>query len=94
MEPGMDDKLKKRIIMFYAAGVLNLLIGGYVLLFGRSFLPEDKITMLILFFLGFAALDFWMPQLMKKKWAQDQAKLEQLRRNLSAQDTKSPPPQS
>ena len=89
----MDAKLRKRIIMFYCAGVVNLLIGAYVLFFGRSFLPEDKITMLILFFLGFAALDFWMPQMMKKKWAQDQAKLEEQRRALGAQGGKSQPPQ-
>ncbi len=87
----MDDKLKKRIIMFYAAGVVNLLIGAYVLFFGRGFLPEDKITLLILFFLGFAALDFWMPSMMKKKWAQDQTKLEAQRRALAGQ---SPPPKT
>ena len=87
----MDDKLKKRIFMFYAAGVVNLLIGAYVLFFGRSFLPEDKITMLILFFLGFAAVDFWMPQMMKKKAAQDQARLEAQRKALGGQ---SQPPQT
>ncbi len=81
----MDDKMRKRIYMFYAAGVVNLLIGAYVLFFGRSFLPEDKILMLILFFLGFAAVDFWMPQMMKKKWAADQAKLEAQRKSLGAQ---------
>ena len=85
----MDDKLKKRIFMFYAAGVVNLLIGAYVLFFGRSFLPEDKITMLILFFLGFAALDFWMPQMMKKKAEQDRARLEAQRKALGGQ---APPP--
>ena len=87
----MDDRLKKRIFMFYAAGVVNLLIGAYILFFGRSFLPEDKITMLILFFLGFAALDFWMPQMMKKKAEQDRAKLEAQRKALGGQ---SPPPQA
>ena len=87
----MNDKLKKRIYMFYAAGVVNLLIGGYILLFGRGFLPEDKITMLILFFLGFAALDFWMPVMIKKKAAQDQAALEQQRRALGTQGAQSPP---
>lgn len=90
----MDDKLKKRIIMFYAAGVVNLLIGAYVLFFGRSFLPEDKITMLILFFLGFAALDFWMPVMIKKKWAQDQAELEAQRRALGASGASSQPPKN
>lgn len=84
----MDDKLKKRIIMFYAAGVVNLLIGGYILLFGRSFLPEDKILMLILFFLGFAAVDFIMPNMIKRKWAADQAKLEDQRRAKNNQTTK------
>ncbi len=90
----MDDKLKKRIIMFYAAGVVNLLIGAYALFFGRDFLPEDKVTMLILFFLGFAALDFWMPVMMKKKWAQDQAKLEAQRRAMGALSGQSQPPKT
>ena len=90
----MDDKKRKRIYMFYAAGVLNLLIGGYVLFFGRSFLPEDKILMLILFFLGFAAVDFWMPVMIKKKWAADQAKLEQQRRAMGTPGAQSQPPKS
>jgi hypothetical protein len=83
----MPDKLKKRIIMFYAAGVLNLIIGLYILLFGRGFLPDDKVTILLVFFLGFAAVDFWMPQMMKKKWQEDQAKFDAQRK---AQDA-SPP---
>lgn len=80
----MDDKTKKRIYMFYAAGVVNLLIGGYVLFFGRSFIPEDKILMLILFFLGFALIDFWMPIMIKRKVAADQARLEAQRKALGA----------
>ncbi|HTE14271.1 MAG TPA: hypothetical protein VK642_04275 [Burkholderiales bacterium] len=84
----MPDKVKKRIYMFYAAGVVNLLIGTYVLFFGRGFLPEDKITMLILFFLGFAAVDFWMPIMIKKKWEKDQAAYDAQQR---AQGSHSPP---
>lgn len=87
----MDDKLKKRIYMFYAAGVVNLMIGAYVLFFGRSFLPEDKIMLLMLFFLGFAALDFWMPVMMKKKWAAEQAKLEAQRRAMGTPGGQSQP---
>lgn len=83
----MPDRLKKRIYMFYAAGVINLLIGGYILLAGRSFLPEDKITMLLLFFLGFAAVDFWMPQMMKKKWQEDQKKFAQQQQTTGASGT-------
>ena len=90
----MDDKTKKRIYMFYAAGVVNLLIGAYVLFFGRGFLPEDKITLLILFFLGFAALDFWMPVMIKKKWEKDRAKLEAQRRAMGTSGTQSQPPKT
>lgn len=86
----MDDKLKKRIIMFYAAGVVNLVVGVYILLFGRGFLPDDKVTILLVFFLGFAAVDFWMPQMMKKKWQQDQAKFDAQRKAHGG----SPPPQT
>ena len=84
----MDDKTKKRIYLFYAAGVVNLLIGAYVLFFGRGFLPEDKILMLILFFLGFALLDFWMPIMIKKKWAADQAKREAQQRAMGSPSQK------
>lgn len=90
----MNDKTKKRIYMFYAAGVVNLLIGAYILFFGRDFLPEDKITMLILFFLGFAGVDFWMPVMIKKKAAQDQARLEEQRRAMGTPGAQSRPPKS
>lgn len=89
-EANMPDKLKKRIYLFYAAGVVNLVIGAYILFFGRSFLPDDKITMLILFFLGFAALDFWMPAMMKKKWLEEQKKFDQQRKAMHTQ----PPPRA
>ncbi len=81
----MDDRVKKRIYLFYAAGVVNLLIGCYVLFFARGIVPEDKFQIIVLFFLGFAALDFWMPVLIKKKWAADQAKLEAQRKALASQ---------
>jgi uncharacterized membrane protein YfcA len=79
----MDDKIKKRIYMFYAAGAVNLLIGAYVLFFGRGFLPDDKFQIIVLFFLCFAALDFWMPVLIKKKWAADLAKAEEQRKAMA-----------
>lgn len=85
----MDDRLKKRVFMFYAAGVVNLLIAVYILFFGREFLPEDKITMLLLFFLGFAMVDFWMPMMMKKKAARDLAQLEAQRKAMAAANTQS-----
>ncbi len=70
----MDERLRRRIIMFYLAGGINLVLGLYVLLQGGAFLEPSKVTMLSLFFFGFAAVDFYFPYAMKKKWRQEQQK--------------------
>jgi len=85
----VDDKLRKRITMFYIAGVVNLFIGIYVALAGRSFLNGDQYTTVVLFFLGFAAVDFYFPEMLKKKWRNDMQKLEEQRRQLNTK-----PPQA
>ena len=72
----MDEKIRKRITMFYIAGVVNLAIGGYVLLFGRGFMNSEQYYMVTGFFLAFAALDFYFPRMIRKKWLEEQAKLE------------------
>ena len=71
----MDEKLKRRIAMFYMAGVINLVLGLYVLFQGGAFLEPSKITTLSLFFFAFAAVDFYFPYAMKKKWREQQAKM-------------------
>lgn len=69
----MDEKLKKRIIMFYIGGILNALLGLYVLIEGASFLPPDTARILVLVFLAFAAVDFYFPYMLKRKWLADNA---------------------
>ena len=64
----MDQRLKKRITMFYLAGVINAFLGLYVVIEGRAFLPPDTVRWLALFFFAFAAVDFWFPQMLKRKW--------------------------
>lgn len=70
----MDERLKKRIVMFYVAGAINLVLGFYVLIAGSGFLPQGTVFWLTVFFLGFAALDFWFPRVLKKRWAEMLAK--------------------
>lgn len=70
----MDERIRKRITLFYIAGAVNLAIGGYVVLFGRGFLSGEQYYMVAGFFLGFAALDFYFPRLIRKKWLEEQAK--------------------
>jgi hypothetical protein len=59
-----EQKLKKRIHAFYFAGVLNLFLGLYVLLYGGEVDPGTRKIMLFFFF-GFAILDFWFPTHLK-----------------------------
>ena len=75
----LDAKLKKRIYVFYFAGLLNLVLGFWVLLYGGE-LAQGTRTVMMLFFFGFAAVDFWMPYQMKKKYAEFQAEAARLQR--------------
>lgn len=70
----MDPRLRRRILMFYFAGIVNTILGLYVLLQGQGFLEPSKIMMLALFFFAFAAIDFYFPHAMKKKWREEQEK--------------------
>jgi len=71
----MDERLKKRILMFYFAGFFNLALGLYVLINGRSFLESGTWMMLVGFFFVFAAVDFWFPRVLRKKWREAQERL-------------------
>jgi uncharacterized membrane protein YfcA len=69
----VDEKLKKRIMMFYVAGVINAFLGVYVVIEGRAYLPPETARWLALFFFAFAAVDFWFPRVLRKKWQEAQA---------------------
>ena len=71
----MDERLRKRILIFYFAGAINAVLGLYVLIMGHGFMEPSKIMMLSLFFFAFAAVDFYFPYAMKKKWRAEQERL-------------------
>ena len=79
----MDERLKKRILMFYLAGVINAFLGLYVAIEGRAFLPPETVRWLALFFFVFAAVDFWFPRVLKKKWLEERARQEAQRKSES-----------
>ena len=70
----MDERLRRRIAMFYLAGIVNAFLGLYVFIEGATFLPQGTVTWLVIFFLAFAAVDFYFPYAMKKKWQDEQAR--------------------
>ncbi len=75
----MDERLKKRIYAFYFAGLLNLILGLYVLFYGGDLSSTARNTMMFFFF-GFAAIDFWFPQQLKKKYAEQLAEYQRTQR--------------
>lgn len=68
------EKLKKRIYAFYFAGTINLFLGFYVLLYGHGVDASTR-NIMLLFFFGFTALDFWFPSHLKKKFIEQQNQL-------------------
>jgi uncharacterized membrane protein len=84
----MDDRIRKRILAFYFAGFFNLALGLYVLINGRSFLEQGTWMMLMAFFFGFAAVDFWFPRVLKRRWREAQEKLDAQRRAAQQQAKK------
>jgi len=72
--PEMNSKLKRRIMAFYIGGVLNGLLGFYVLVNGASFLPAGTVRTLVIIFFLFAAVDFYFPHAIKKKWLAENAR--------------------
>ncbi len=80
----MDERLKKRIYAFYFAGAVNLVLGCWVLLFGGELNPGAR-TIMLFFFFGFAAVDFWFPVLLKKKYEEQLAQYQQMQSEQAPQ---------
>jgi len=72
----MDKQLRKRIYMFYFAGAFNLVLGIWVVMAGGELEPATRKSRM-LFFFGFAMVEFWFPKQLKKKYEEQQALLAQ-----------------
>ena len=72
----MDPSLKRRIFAFHFAGFVNLVLGLYLLVNGRALVEPTTWLILIVFFFGFAAVDFWFARMLKTRWREAQAQLE------------------
>jgi hypothetical protein len=79
----MDPRMKKRIYAFYLAGLLNLVLALWVLFYGGE-LEAGTRTVMLFFFFGFAAVDFWFPMQLKKKYAEELAKFQRMEREQAA----------
>ena len=82
--PDLDlySRLRKRMLMFYFAAGINLVMELWVLSMGSGQVESGSVMIVMLIFLAFAALNFYMARVLKKQWVahlrQQQKRAEQV----------------
>lgn len=67
MDPELHKKLRKRLLMFYFAAAMNLVMAMWVLSAGGQVASGTR-TVIVFVFLAFAALNWYMARKLKKQW--------------------------
>ena len=66
---GVDyPALRRRVLMFYFAAGLNLLMGLYVMSAGSAVAERSTVWLISLVFLAFAGLNYYMARILAKRW--------------------------
>ena len=67
-DPDVYERLRKRMLMFYFAAGINLVMALWVLSVGSGKVDSGTLWLIVLIFLAFAALNFYMARVLKKQW--------------------------
>jgi hypothetical protein len=70
--------VRKRVLMFYFAAGLNLLMGLYVISAGSAVAERSTIWLISFIFIAFAGINYYMARTLTKRW---QAQVRQARQN-------------
>jgi hypothetical protein len=65
----MDPRLRKRILMFYFAAGINIVMAVWVFSVGGTQIEGGTLSLITLVFIGFAGLNYYMARSLQKKWA-------------------------
>jgi hypothetical protein len=60
--------LRRRVLMFYFAAGLNLLLGFYVISAGGAVAERGTLWLIALMFLAFAGLNYYMARTLARRW--------------------------
>ena len=60
--------VRKRVLMFYFAAGLNLLMGAYVMSAGSAVAERGTVWLIAIVFLAFAGLNYYMARTLAKRW--------------------------
>ena len=72
----MDPRIRKRILMFYFAAGINIVMAMYVVSVGSASVSGGVLGVITLVFLGFAIVNFYLAKNLRKRWE------EQVRQHL------------
>ena len=69
MDHALDARLRKRMLMFYFAAGINLVMALWVISAGSGTqVGRHAHDIIAVIFLGFAALNFYMARVLKRQW--------------------------
>jgi hypothetical protein len=60
--------VRRRVLMFYFAAGVNLLLGFYVISAGGAVAERGTLWLIALIFLAFAGLNYYMARTLAKRW--------------------------
>jgi len=70
MDQDLYSRLRKRMLMFYFAAGINLVMALWVASMGPGQVAGGTLAIILLLFLGFAALNFYMARVLRRQWDQ------------------------
>lgn len=68
MDTDLYKRLRKRMLMFYFAAGINIVMALWVVSAGRGQIPGGTLAVILLAFVGFAALNFYMARVLRRQW--------------------------
>lgn len=64
----LHARLRKRMLMFYFAAGVNLVMAVWVISAGAGQVATGTLAIILVMFLAFAALNFYMARVLRKQW--------------------------
>ena len=68
MDRELYERLRKRILMFYFAAGINLVMALWVMSVGATQAASGMLVIIVLIFFAFAALNFYMARRLRRQW--------------------------
>lgn len=68
VDPELYNRLRRRMLMFYFAAGVNLVMALWALSVGATQTASGTLMIVVLIFIVFAALNFYMARRLKNQW--------------------------